>query len=151
MTSHMQMTSQLNLCFLCAHFVAKKSKAFWTFIFLDEIFASLQKTVMLASHCPEIHTRWTHEYENSYFASNLPRYKSKTKLQPKKLRFLQKVTRYTNEGLAMAPDTITKSHLSWYFPPKKLTGREHEGHPMDTQCQNVNTMCANLVAKSSRL
>jgi len=29
-----------------------------------------------------------------------------------KLRFLQKVTRYTNKGLAMAPDTVTKSHLS---------------------------------------
>jgi len=71
---------------------------------------------MLASHCPEINTRWTHDYEKSYFARSWPRYKSKTSLQPKKLRFLQQVTRYTHEGLALTPDTITKSHPSWYFP-----------------------------------
>jgi len=79
---------------------------------------------MLASHCPDIYTRWTHEYENSYFARSGSRYKSKTSLQPKKLQcliswtlsFLLKVTRYTHKGLAMAPDTITKSHPTWYFP-----------------------------------
>jgi len=81
---------------------------------------SLYLTIMLASHCPEIYTRWTHEYENSYFARSWPRYKSKTSLQPKKLRFLQKVTRYTHECLAMASDTITRSHPSWYFPPRSL-------------------------------
>jgi len=75
---------------------------------------------MLASHCPDIHTRWTHEYENSYFARSWSRFKSKTSLQPKTLRFLQKVTRYTHEGLAMAPDTTTKSHPTWYFPPRSL-------------------------------
>jgi len=92
---------------------------------------------MLVSHCPEIHTRWTQEYENYYFARNWSRYKWKTILQPKKLRFLQKVTRYTNEGLAMAPDTITKSHFSWYFPQEAYrqgTRRSRDGYTV-SKCE----------------
>jgi len=50
------------------------------------------------------------------FREKLALIKSKTSLQPKKLRFLHKVTRYTHEGLVLAPDTITKSHPSWYSP-----------------------------------
>ena len=47
--------------------------------------------------------------------------------------------------------TQSRSHIQVDIFPKKLKGSAHEGHAIDTRCQNVNTMCANLVAKSSRL
>ena len=47
--------------------------------------------------------------------------------------------------------TQSRSHIQVDIFPKKLIGRAHEGHAIDTQCQNVNTMCAKLVAKASRL
>ena len=103
----------------------------------------------------EIHTRWTHEYENSYFARSWSRYKSKTSLQPKKLRFLQKVTRYTREGLAMAPDTITKSHPSWYFLPRSLQAghtkatRWIHGVKMWIRYDSVRTVSLNAMRQQS--
>ena len=47
--------------------------------------------------------------------------------------------------------TQSRSHIQVDIFPKKLKGSAHEGHAIDTRCQNVNAMCANLVAKASGL
>jgi len=57
----------------------------------------------------------------------------------------------TNTTASQWHPTHSRSHIQVDIFPKKLTGRAHEGHAMDTQCQTVNTICANLVAKASRL
>ena len=49
---------------------------------------------MLASHCPELDTRWPHEYGILNFARRWPRTWSPANQQPKQLRCLQKVTRW---------------------------------------------------------
>ena len=51
-------------------------------------------TLMLASHCPELDTRWPHEYGILNFARRWPRTWSPANQQPKQLRCLQKVTRW---------------------------------------------------------
>ena len=50
--------------------------------------------LMLASHCPELDTRWPHEYGILNFARRWPRTWSPANQQPKQLRCLQKVTRW---------------------------------------------------------
>ena len=57
----------------------------------------------------------------------------------------------TNTKASRWHPTHSRSQFQIDIFPKKLTGRAHEGHAIDTQCQTVNTICANLVAKASRL
>ena len=51
-------------------------------------------SLMQASHCPELDTRWPHEYGILNFARRWPRTWSPANQQPKQLRCLQKVTRW---------------------------------------------------------
>ena len=47
--------------------------------------------VMPASHCPEVGTRWTHEYVILNFARRWPRTLSRANQQPKQVRCIKKV------------------------------------------------------------
>ena len=61
-------------------------------VFLELLPGSIP--LMLASHCPELDTRWPHEYGILNFARRWPRTWSPANQQPKQLRCLQKVTRW---------------------------------------------------------
>jgi hypothetical protein len=63
-------------------------------LLLHMVFTSRIWFVMLASHCPEIHTRWPYEYGILNFARRWPRTWSTANEQRKQVRSLQKVTRW---------------------------------------------------------
>jgi hypothetical protein len=63
-------------------------------LLLHMVFTSRIWFVMLASHCPEIDTRWTYEYGILNLARRWPRTWSTANEQRKQVRCQQKVTRW---------------------------------------------------------
>ena len=66
---------------------------------------------LLASHCPEVDTRWSHEYGIKNFAQNSSRTLTSANQQQKSLRCLPKVTRLSSNTTRWYQECITKATM----------------------------------------
>jgi hypothetical protein len=86
----------------------------------------MKDSLMQASHCPEIDTRWPYEYGILNFTRRWTRTWSTANQQPKQVRCLQKVTRWH-------PKHTRRQHEDVNSLYPQDTRRPHEGHTMATQ------------------
>ena len=88
-------------------------------------------TVMLASYCPEVDTRWSYECGILNFARNSPRTLISVNQQQKSLRCLLKVTRLHSNTTRRFQEGITKATRRCDFKYdiyKKALRRFHDGY-----------------------
>ena len=81
-------------------------------------------SLLPAWHCPEVDTRWTHEYVILNFARSWPRTWSTSNQQLKEVQCLQKVTRWHSKHTRMQHEDV-KFYLVVY---PQATRRPHDGY-----------------------
>ena len=84
--------------------------------------------LMLASHCPEVDTRWPYEYVILNFARRWPRTWSKANQQPKQVRCLQKVTRWHPNHTRRQHEDVNFYSSLYPQDTRKATRMPHDGY-----------------------
>ena len=89
-----------------------------------------------ASHCPDVDSRWTHEYGILNFVRSWPRTWKTVNKQPKQVRCLQKVTRCIQKATRWH-SKHTRRHFKYAgFLPEGHTNA-HEGHTKAHECTRM--------------